>query len=185
MIQHFERNELAALSGLTANALNVLVVRRSVPTLVEDPHRCASTAFDALMMTTADLFARDYGYDRRFVADVLHQNLGEFHHLAVRVDAGEPGLCAFIGQTARHCHVMGGNLQEIINRLPSMPAPTRMCIVSVSEAARMVRDRAAKAGIDTGDRFALTRAEAAEIAALPFGRRNKRKPEGKGNRRKC
>jgi hypothetical protein len=49
----------------------------------------------------------------------------------------------------------------------------------------MVRDRAAKAGIDTGDRFALTRAEAAEIAALPFGRRNKRKPEGKGNRRKC
>jgi hypothetical protein len=38
----------------------------------------------------------------------------------------------------------------------------------------MVRDRAAKAGIDTGDRFALTRAEAAEIAALPFGRRSKK-----------
>jgi folate-dependent phosphoribosylglycinamide formyltransferase PurN len=69
---------------------------------------------------------------------------------------------------------MGGNLQEIINRLPSMQAPTRMCIVSVSEAARMVRDRAANAGIDTGGRFALTKAETAEIAALPFGRRSKK-----------
>jgi len=43
----------------------------------------------------------------------------------------------------------------------------------------MVRARAARAGIDTGERFAMTRAEAAEIAANPFGRRSKRKTKAK------
>ena len=173
---HFDRNELAELSGFTANGLNVLVVRRQVPTLIGDPGRVVATAFDALMMVTADLFTRDGGYDRGFVADALHQGLDEFHHLAVRIDAGEPGLCAFIGESVnRHCHVMGGNLQEIVDRLPSMPVPARMCIVSMSQAAAMVRDRAARAGIDTGERFAMTAAEMQEITALPFGRRSARK----------
>jgi len=84
-------------------------------------------------LTTADFFNRDGGYDRCFVADALHQGLDEFHRLAVRIDAGEPGLCAFIGETVnRHCLVMGGSLQEIVDRLQSMPVPARMCIVSVS-----------------------------------------------------
>jgi len=49
-MNHFERNKLAELSGFTANALNVLVVRRQVPTLLDDPGRVAASLFDALMI---------------------------------------------------------------------------------------------------------------------------------------
>jgi hypothetical protein len=177
MVTYFGRTELAEVSGLSHDVLKALIQRRLVPTLLDDPKRIASTAFDALILTTADFYCRDGGYDRRFVANVLHQNLDELYKLARRIDAGEPGIVALIAQTEdRHCHVMGGAFRDVMAQLPSrMRSPARMCFVSMTVAAKAVRERARKANIDIGECFAMTEAEVAEIAALPFGRRSKRK----------
>jgi hypothetical protein len=71
MVLHFGRIELAKVSGFAYGMLGALLRRNLVPTFIDDPGRVASTAFDALMLTTTDFFCRDGGYDRRFIADLL------------------------------------------------------------------------------------------------------------------
>src|SRR5262249_54237273 len=134
-------------------------------------------AFDALMLTTADFFCRDGGYDRRFIANVLHQNLDEFYRLATRIDANEPDIVVLIAETEdRNCHVFGGNFHDMMAQLPlRMRSPARMCFVSMTLVARLIRERAKQAKIDIGDRFTMTEAEVEEIAKLPLGRHGRRK----------
>jgi hypothetical protein len=179
---YFNRQELARLSGFDFAALQTLIKRDQVPTLIDDRARLAMTAFDALVLTAADFLCRDGGYDRGFGAKALHQHLDELYRLAERIDRNEPGIAVMIGQTVdRECHVAGGAFGDLIAGLPKMMPKgglARMTFVSLNSAANAVRERAHKAGLELG-RFAMTPAEVAEIAALPFGRGVKVKPKVK------
>ncbi|OKO70756.1 hypothetical protein AC629_39995 [Bradyrhizobium sp. NAS80.1] len=177
MVLHFGRIELAEVSGLAYATLGGLLQRNLAPTFIDDPGRLASTAFDALMLTTADFFCRDGGYDRRFIANVLYQNLDECYRLAARIDANEADIVALIAQTEdRNCLVMGGNFRDVIAQLPlRVRSPARMCFVSMTLAARQIRERAKHGKIDIGDRFAMTEAEVEEIAKLAIGRHGRKK----------
>jgi hypothetical protein len=176
-MDHFERTGLAELSGLTANGLNVLVARRLVPTLIDDPGRVVATAFDALPLAIADMFCTKGGFDRGMIAKAIHQHLDDFYDLAQRIDAGEQNLVVLIALTEDlSYHVIGGPFGKVLEKItPQVRSRSlRVCFVSANAAAALVRRRAKKANIDIGG-FAMTKAEVAAIAKNPFGRRDQKK----------
>jgi hypothetical protein len=171
-IAQFSRQELADCSGSTNEALRARIQRKQAPTFIDSPERTACTAFDALVETVLDMFCTgSTGAERTGVARVLHQFLDRLYELAARLDQGETGLAIILALTNDQQLILkGGTLFDLINEIiKPTPSPlVRWTVVSLNLAAIVVRERGRIHKVDIGDRFAMSKAEIAEIAKRPF-----------------
>ncbi len=172
----FNQQDLASILAAPRGTLSSNIQRGLVPSLLGSPGRVAMHAFDAIVTTTAELFAKSGGLDRPIVARLMFDHLDQFRHLLTYLDNGAENLVAVIatrldGKHAFLCgpleHRDGG---AIARMLAARPQPARVCFVSINMAAALVRKNADAVGIDIGDRFGLTAEELAELYVTPARR---------------